>query len=72
MMWRPGSGSSLRCGRSAQTNAGAMLRFVVEPGGFRPGVEPGKLDQLLDAAKSHSVGQESLPRDRAAAQLVTT
>jgi hypothetical protein len=40
----------LRRGLSAQDRATALPRFVVEPhaGGFRPGVDAGKLNHLLD------------------------
>lgn len=40
----------LRRGLSAQERAGEIPPFVVEPhaGGFRPGVDEGKLNKLLD------------------------
>lgn len=51
----------LRRGLSTQENAGAMPRFVVEPhaGGFRPGVDAGKLNQLLDALEADDVSREA-------------
>lgn len=53
----------LRRGLSAQENAGAaMPRFVVEPhaGGFRPGIDAGKLNQLLDALEADDFSGEAL------------
>lgn len=40
----------LRKGLASQHGAPPPPRFVVEPhsGGFRPGVDPGKLNQLVD------------------------
>lgn len=40
----------LRKGLAAQAGARKPARFVVEPhtGGFRPGIDPDKLNQLLD------------------------
>lgn len=40
----------LRRGLAAQTSPSKRKRFVVRPhaGGFRPGIDPGQLNQLLD------------------------
>ncbi|MBK9035795.1 MAG: antitoxin [Myxococcales bacterium] len=40
----------IRQGLSRRPSPGAQLRYQVEPhrGGFRPGVDPGKLNQLVD------------------------
>ncbi|HEY6175529.1 MAG TPA: CopG family transcriptional regulator [Kofleriaceae bacterium] len=40
----------IRRGLSAPAQSGAQSRYTVEPyaGGFRPGIDPGKLNQLVD------------------------
>jgi hypothetical protein len=49
----------LRRGLSADSRAGDLSRFVVEPhaGGFRPGVDTGKLNQLLDRLEADDVSR---------------
>jgi predicted transcriptional regulator len=52
---------TLRRGLSAQERTGAVPRFEVEPhaGGFRPGVDQGKLNQLLDALETDDLSREA-------------
>ena len=52
----------LRRGLTAQARVGARPeRFVVSPhaGGFRPGVDPAKLNQLLDELEVDDFGAEA-------------
>lgn len=52
----------IRRGLSAQEPRGARRpRFVVKPhaGGFRPGIDPGKLNQLLDQLDAEEFADEA-------------
>jgi plasmid stability protein len=53
----------LRRGLSAQENAAVTPRFVVEPhaSGLRPGVDQGKLNQLLDALEAEDFAHDARP-----------
>lgn len=51
----------LRRGLAARERAGAREPFVVEPhsGGFRPGVDPAKLNQLADQLEAEDFVREA-------------
>ena len=51
----------LRRGLRAQLEPAQRERFQVEPhrGGFRPGVDPARLNQLLDELEAHDFRRES-------------
>ncbi len=55
----------LRRGLAAQERAGMQGRFVVEPhrGGFRPGVDQAKLNQLVDQLEAEDFTREAGPRE---------
>ena len=57
---------ALRRGLEAQNDASRLPRFVVKPhsGGFRPGVDPGKLNQLLDELEAEAFVDEASSRRR--------
>ena len=50
----------LRRGLTAQARPSPGARFVVRPveGGFRPGIDPGRLTQLLDELDADGFGRE--------------
>ncbi|OFX21527.1 MAG: hypothetical protein A2V77_05270 [Anaeromyxobacter sp. RBG_16_69_14] len=52
---------SLRRGLAAQARSATASPFVVEPhsGGFRPGVDPAKLNQLVDQLETEDFARES-------------
>lgn len=56
----------LRKGMEAPDDTSRPPRFVVEPhsGGFRPGVDPGKLNQLLDELEAEAFVDEASSRRR--------
>lgn len=53
----------LRRGLSAQAHAATLDPFVVEPhsGGFRPGIDPVKLNQLVDQLEAEDFVKEARP-----------
>jgi hypothetical protein len=54
----------LRRGLAAQERAASSAPFVVEPhaGGFRPGIDPGKLNQLIDQLEAEDFSREANPK----------
>jgi predicted transcriptional regulator len=51
----------LRRGLAAQERSASMAPFVVEShaGGFRPGIDPGKLNQLIDQLEAEDFAREA-------------
>jgi hypothetical protein len=56
----------IRRGLSTPTRQDAQARFAVEPhaGGFRPGIDPGKLNQLVDQLDTEDFIAEARPAPR--------
>lgn len=54
---------ALRRGLASQERATAPAPFVVEPhkGGFRPGIDPAKLNQLADQLEADDFTSEARP-----------
>ena len=54
----------LRRGLAAQERAASSAPFVVEPhsGGFRPGIDPAKLNQLIDQLDAEDFAREAGPK----------
>lgn len=54
----------IRRGLTAQLPAAAGARFQVEPhaGGFRPGIDPNRLNQLLDELDAEEFGRAGSTR----------
>lgn len=51
----------VRRGLTAQTRREPRARYVVDPhrGGFRPGIDPGKLNQLVDQLDAEDFVREA-------------